>query len=200
MEDEQVPSQDGRAPIKHPIASFRSDKYTPLETSSLTKTVFFYSIAIGGLTAGAQNSLARDGRGAMAVFTKSGKLWGAIIAVLTSYEFSYCSISNLREKNDATNDLLAGGVAGTVLGSFTKSLGKTVGSALGVGLICGFTHWAGFALGDRTNSAYKARGGLENQLLNKEYKEGEKQGLWEAVRRKPLSETKERLGEVVLKP
>lgn len=201
-EEEQAitPEASQRAPIKYPFIAFSTHKYTPLETSTLTKNAFYYSFAIGALTAATQNSLARDGRGAMAVFTKSGKLWGAITAVVTTYQFSYCSISNLREQNDSINDYLAGALAGAVLGSFTKSLGKSVGTGLGVGLLCGITHWAGNTIGDRENNAYKARGGLENQLLHKEYNEGEKQGLWEAVRRRPLSEAKERLGEVALKP
>jgi len=198
MSDPAVQGSNERWPIRYPSITIFKEEYKPMETSALTKTAFIYSTAIGGLTAATQNSLARDGRGPMAVFTKSGKLWGAIVAVVTTYQFSFCAVSNLREKSDALNDLYAGAASGAVLGSFSKSLSKTVGTALCLGALAGFTHWAGFMIGNREESAAHTRDEFGSNL--REFKEGEKQGLWELSRRRPLSETKERLGEVFNKP
>lgn len=200
MSQEEEVKSNGPLPIKYPFVGFSKEPFKPLDTSAETKRCFLYSNVLGFLTAATQNSLARDNRGAWAVVTKSGKLWGAIVGVSTTFGFSYCAISNLREKNDSINDYLAGAAAGAVLGSFSKSLAKTVGTSLGVGFIMGILHWAG-GPGGFENSAFKARGdGIENPLLHKDHSNGEKQGLWEAVRRRPLSETKERLGEVAAKP
>lgn len=199
MSQEEV-KPNGALPIKFPFVGFTRDTFKPLDTSAETKKCFVYSNLVGFLTAAAQNSLAKDNRGAWAVVTKSGILWGAIVAVSTSYGFSYCAISNLREKNDSINDYLSGAIAGAVLGSFTKSLSKTVGTSLGVGAVMGIVSWAG-GPGGLENNAFKARGdGIENKILRRDPNNGEKQGLWEAVRRRPLSETKERLGEVAAKP
>ncbi|CCH42552.1 Mitochondrial import inner membrane translocase subunit TIM22 [Wickerhamomyces ciferrii] len=197
--DEVTASQNGRLPIKYPTPFFNKEEpYEPLDTSSLTKGAFCYSATVGLLAAATRNAISNDSKHISGIVTKHGRLWGAITAVITSYQFSYAAISNLREKNDYKNDVLSGAISGAILGSFKKSLSASLGTGLALGLLGGLLRWSGGLLGTE-NNAINARGkGIDSGLVREQNSNGDeefKQGFWEVVRRRPLSHTKEFLGD-----
>ncbi|ANZ74987.1 BA75_03059T0 [Komagataella pastoris] len=118
---------------------------------------------------------------------------------LGAFSFLSHSFANLQEEQTATGEFAASSIASLIgLSIFRtkKPLSSNVAIAVGVGSLFGFLTWAGnFNLGDNSyRAALEAGNGNEGGFDNKVIKT-ERQGFWEGVYRRPLSQTVEDLGE-----
>lgn len=115
-------------------------------------------------------------------------------AVGTSYTFVEAVTANLRRKESPLNPFLGGAAAGGILGSLFKSVPKIFGGALAAGLLCGFADWSGGLTGLGRDNALK--GGISEATPNSDIEPGQRQGFFEVVHRRPLSQTLEELGDL----
>lgn len=116
------------------------------------------------------------------------------VAVYSLVGAAYCGAeaisANLREQNTAANAFAGGAAAGTIIGaSLQRSVAKSIGGALILGFAAATFDW-GFNRG-RTESL---RGGETKQVVLDD--EHPKQGFWDLVHRRPLSQTIEELGDL----
>ena len=187
--------------VNYPSPHLTPDKYVPVDTFSATRSALGYGAAFGLLTVATQNAVQKSRVGPLGIITRSGTLWGMIVLVSGSYKFASSVLSNLREKKDTLNEFYAGLVAGAVAGLPTKSLVKAAGWSFAGGVITGLVYWSGSIVGQLGSSSYAYRGvGVENNFKPKPVDEAQRQGFWDVLRRRPLSQTLEQLGEGAFKP
>lgn len=112
-------------------------------------------------------------------------------AVGTAYTFVEAVSTNLRRKESPMNSLLGGAAAGGILGSVFGTVPKVFGGAFAVGLVCALADWSGGFAGLGRENALK--GGLSEPT---DLEPGSRQGFFEVVHRRPLSQTLEELGDL----
>jgi hypothetical protein len=197
------PPQKAAPLIKYPQPRLgKLEDYKPVDTWAETNKAFKISSGVGLIVAATLNAVRTEKVGALGVITHSGGVLFALIVGGSSYKFFSCASTNLRQKDDAINHFYAGNLTGAIVGSaLTKKLVPTVGIALGLGISGFLVHWCGGLTGAYGDSAGKARGfGLDNNFTPKKSDVIEKQEFWEVARRRPLSQTLEKLGEGAFKP
>ncbi|ODV87200.1 hypothetical protein CANARDRAFT_5753 [[Candida] arabinofermentans NRRL YB-2248] len=140
----------------------------------------------------------------LALFELQKRHFVAIPLALGTYTFVSSSLYNLDEGRKPVNEMIAGGTAISVATMFKKSwpLNAKIGMALGAAVFMGIFNWAGgWNLYDTNISYMRSQGKVKDQVSNKDLDEQfenntyKKQGFWEVVYRKPLSQTIEELGE-----
>lgn len=123
----------------------------------------------------------------------------ALPTAIALFSFVEDSLMNLNEGENAINSMIGAGV-GSFLGliianptHFTKSLG----SAVGIGIFYGFGSWAGGfgGLQETSHSNQRVEQKIRSPMDTVRGARSDRQGYWEAVYRRPLSETVEELGE-----
>jgi hypothetical protein len=188
-----------RAYISYPSPHLTPDKYVPVDTWASTRSAVGYASVFGLLTVATQNAVAKERLGPLGIITRSGGLWSMIVLVSGTYKLSSSVLSNLREKKDTLNEFYAGAIAGAVAGLPTKSLVKASGWSFAGGIITALVYWSGSIVGQAKTSSYAHRGvGAENNFKPKS--DVQKQEFWDVLRRRPLSQTLEELGEGAFKP
>ncbi len=140
----------------------------------------------------------------LSLFELNKRHFISIPLALGTYSFVSNSLLNIKEERKATSEILAVSSGVLVASIFKPSmpLNAKIGMALGVGLFAGFVEWAGgLNIYDSNYGYLKSTDQLKNQESNKsldeDFEKGtyKKQGFWELVYRKPLSQTIEELGE-----
>lgn len=185
--------------INFPSAHITEDKYVPVDTWSATRSALGYASVFGLLTVATQNAVSKERVGPLGIFTRSGSLFGMIVLVSGSYKLSSSMLSNLREKKDTANEFYAGLIAGAFAGAPTRSLVKASGWSFFGGVVAALVYWSGSIVGQTSTSSYAYRGkGAENNFEPKS--DIERQGFWDVMRRRPLSQTLEELGQGAFKP
>lgn len=185
-------------------------KFEPIDTFSETKNIAIYSaIFLGGMHVRRllqhRMGSARPGQERyLKLFELSPRHFIAIPLALSTYSFLSSSLYNLDEKRTTVNEMIAAS-SGILVATIFKSgpLNQKVGLALGMGLFVGLFKWAGGLVDSYyTNYTYmyqtnqiknqESNKSLDEDLANGTYK---KQGFWEVLYRRPLSETVDDLGE-----
>lgn len=185
-------------------------KFEPVDTFGETKKIAIYSaIFLGGMHVRRllqhRMGSARPGQERyLKLFELSPRHFVSIPLALSTYSFISNSFYNLEEKRTTVNEMIAASSGVLVATIFKYSpLNQKVGLALGMGLFVGLFKWAG-GLVDSYDSNYTYQyqtGQIKNQESNKSLDEDfangtyKKQGFWEVLYRRPLSETVEDLGE-----
>lgn len=201
------------ADFKLPRPFFLKDdqkKFQPVDTFNETKKITIYSaIFLGGMHVRRllqhRMGSARPGQERyLKLFELSPRHFVSIPFALGTYSFISNSLYNLDEERSTKNEMIAASSAVLVATIFKISpLNQKFGLALGMGLFIGLFNWTGGLIGNyKTNYTNMYQDGkINNQISNKSLDEDfqngtyKKQGFWELLYRKPLSETIEDLGE-----
>lgn len=184
--------------------------FEPADTFAETKKITVYSaIFLGGMHVRRllqhRMGSARPGQERyLKLFELSPRHFISIPFALGTYSFISNSLYNLDEKRTTKNEMIAASSAVLVATIFKSiPLNQKFGLALGMGAFVGLFNWSGGLIGSfNTNFTHMTQTGqIHNQESNKSLDEDfangtyKKQGFWELVYRKPLSETIEDLGE-----
>ncbi|GMG24614.1 unnamed protein product [Ambrosiozyma monospora] len=185
--------------------------FKAVDTLSQTlKAIVYSGIFVGGMhfrrMLQHRKGSARPGQARyLALFELQPRQFVSIPLALGTYSFLSNSFYNLNEGKTTKGEVIASSAAVLVATIFKQgmALNKRVGLALGVGTAVGLFNWAG-SFTDLYDSSYnykKSTGQINNPESNKKleasWEDGtyKKQGFWEVVYRKPLSETIADLGE-----
>ncbi|GMM28474.1 hypothetical protein DAMA08_011900 [Martiniozyma asiatica (nom. inval.)] len=184
--------------------------YEPVDTVAETSKIAIYSgLFLGGMHLRRllqhRMGAARPGQQRyLALFELAPRHFISIPMALASYSFVSNSLYNLDEERTTNNEMIAAGSGILVATIFKKGpLNQKIGLALGMATFVGIFKWAG-GLIDNYNTNYThmyQSGQINNQVSNKQLDEDfangtyKKQGFWELLYRKPLSETIQDLGE-----
>ncbi|EDU45777.1 NADH-ubiquinone oxidoreductase a subunit [Pyrenophora tritici-repentis] len=158
--------------------------YHPRDAIHNTVLTGTQTTVIGALIAGVQNTLRKQNVGAMGVLTHSGHLIAVFGTAGVAYQFTKDAAANLRRKDDTYNEAMAGFAAGATTGIFRRSLPYMLGAG------------ALFATGMATFNyvgGIRGVGDIRDQVDDDG--EVERREELKKVRRRPLSETLEQLGE-----
>ncbi|KAF1843759.1 uncharacterized protein K460DRAFT_342272 [Cucurbitaria berberidis CBS 394.84] len=156
--------------------------YHPRDTLSNTANTTLQTTAFGAIIAGAQNTLRKQNVGAMGIITRSGGIIALYAAVGATYQFTLDSTSNLRQKDDCYSEAIAGFAAGCGVGIARRSLPFMLGAGAAFSAVL---------------SAYRYTNGFKGgvDLQTDGDNEVERRDELKKMRRRPLSETIEQLGE-----
>ncbi|KAF1362435.1 hypothetical protein EJ07DRAFT_106916 [Lizonia empirigonia] len=155
--------------------------YHPQDALANTGNAMLQSTAIGAILAGVQNTLRKQNVGAMGIITKSGGTIALFAAAGGAYQFTLDATSNMQHKNDCWNEAYAGFAAGATVGIYQRSLPFMLGAgALFSVSMTAFRYTSGI------------RGSASGELDDEEI---ERREAMKKMRRRPLSETIEQLGE-----
>lgn len=188
-------------PLNTPRFHIKNEEpFEPVDTIHQTTKATIASAVFGSVFAAARNSLNKQVIGPWGFFTHSGRLIGLFTVSGGFFTFGESVAKNLREKNDALNQFYGGVLGGMAMGAFRGTVPFILGGGFFVGSILGVTSWAGHSLnGLGKDSSYH---NIDKTDPYGKTLEGPKQGFWEMVYRRPLSQTVNDLGEknVVFKP
>ena len=107
-----------------------------------------------------------------------------------AFAFGEAVSANLRGEESASNSFVGGAAAGAILGaSMGRGAGKSLGGALMLGFACAVGTW-GF---DRSAEKNILGSVSTPTTLSEEHP---RQGFWDLVYRRPLSQTVEELGDL----
>ncbi|ODV90021.1 hypothetical protein CANCADRAFT_99630 [Tortispora caseinolytica NRRL Y-17796] len=163
-------------------------EFHPRNTRSDTSKMFGLSTFVGLMVASLENSMSKTRTGPLGVFTTYGGSIGYFAALGTSFQFVSSCSANLREKEDGWNETIGGAAAGCVVAFKRRTVGALFGYPLLFATTIGLLQWTGgkLSMGERAPMY------APDSVLDTKY---EKQGFWEIVHRRPLSQTISELGE-----
>ncbi|KAF1839590.1 NADH-ubiquinone oxidoreductase 213 kDa subunit [Decorospora gaudefroyi] len=151
---------------------------------SNTASTTLQTTAFGAIVAGVQNTLRKQNVGAMGILTRSGGIIALYAGAGAAYQFTLDATSNLRQKDDCYSEALAGFVAGCGVGIARRSLPFMLGAG---------------ACFSTVLTAYRYTGGIwgigDIRIQVDDDGEVERREELKKLRRRPLSETIEQLGE-----
>jgi len=155
--------------------------YHPRDALHNTGNAMISTGTIGAVIAGVQNTLRKQNVGAMGILTRSGGVIALFVGAGGAYQFTLDATANMQQKDDCYNEFYAGAAAGVTAGIFRRSLPFMLGAgaAFGSGMAA-FRYTAGIR-------------GSESGEVDEE--EIERREAMKKLRRRPLSETLEQLGE-----
>ncbi|OAL54918.1 hypothetical protein IQ07DRAFT_531466 [Pyrenochaeta sp. DS3sAY3a] len=156
------------------------ETFHPRDTLSNTATTTLQTTAAGALLAGVQNTLRKQNVGAMGIITRSGGTIALFAGVGAAYQFTLDATSNLRQTDDCYSEALAGFMAGAAMGVPRRSLPFMLGAG---------------AITSTVLTAYRYTSGLSGSGTVDDDNEVERREALRKIRRRPLSETIEELGE-----
>lgn len=181
-------------------------EYTPVNTVlDAAKVTFWSGVFLGGLQVRRllqhRKGSARPGQARyLSLFDLTKHQFVSIPLALGTYSFLSNSFYNLNDGKRTTKaEMLSSGTAVLVATIFKQgmALNKKVGFALGMASFVGVFKWAGEFVGSYDTSLARSR--IDGKVHNQESSEIEegykKQGFWEVMYRRPLSETVSDLGE-----
>ncbi|KAF2252646.1 hypothetical protein BU26DRAFT_453066 [Trematosphaeria pertusa] len=157
------------------------ETFHPRDTLANTASTTLKLTACGAIFAGVQNTLRKQNVGAMGIFTRSGGIIALYAGVGATYQFTKDATSNLRQKDDCYSEALAGFVGGATLGVAKRSIPYMLG--------------AGACFGTAM-AAFRYTNGLSGfRQIETDEDEVERKEMLRKMRRRPLQETIEQLGE-----
>ncbi|EAT80533.1 hypothetical protein HBI56_190690 [Parastagonospora nodorum] len=136
--------------------------------------------AVGAIVAGVQNTLRKQNVGAMGIITRSGGIIALYAGVGAAYQFTKDATSNLRQKDDCYSEAVAGFVGGMGLGVYKRSLPFMLGAGAATSVAM---------------TAFRYTNGWRGATAETDEEEVERREAAKKLRRRPLSETIEQLGE-----
>jgi hypothetical protein len=168
-------------------------KYVPRDTIYVSAQAAIVSAGVGVIAALGKANLG-PGRTIFGGLQKNARFIPIFAGVGTAYTLFEAASANLREKDSPLNAFVGGLAAGGIIGASLKKAGvpKVVGGALFVGFFMAVSRWAGGASGyGRDEMITKSHGDIV------EIEKGDRQGFWDVVHRRPLSQTLDELGDLV---
>ncbi|KAH7138009.1 NADH-ubiquinone oxidoreductase 213 kDa subunit [Dendryphion nanum] len=163
------------------MASSEQTTFHPKNTLGNTARTTMQTAFAGALVAGVENTMRKQNVGAMGIITRSGGLIALFTSVGAGYQFTKDASANLRQKDDAYNDAIAGFVAGNFVGIYKRSLPFMIGAGVVFGTVqSAFAYTEGF-------SPKTVTYGDEDEVERRE--------TLKKLRRRPIEETIEQLGE-----
>lgn len=170
----------------------KEPKFEPKDTIYLTGQAAFASTAVGLLVALGKANLG-PGRTIFGGLQQNIRYIPIFAGVGTAYALFEAVSCNLRERNSPLNAFVGGAAAGGIIGVSLKkaSVSKVFGSALFLGSFMAVSRWAGGAAGYGRDDMVLGHGEVA------EVEKADRQGFWEVVHRRPLSQTLEELGDLV---
>ncbi|CBX98059.1 hypothetical protein IAQ61_010163 [Plenodomus lingam] len=158
-----------------------SETFQPRDALHNTAITTLQTTAAGAILAGVQNTLRKENVGAMGIFTRSGGIIALYASAGFTYQFTLDVASNLRQKEDSYSHAMAGFVSGSCLGVFRRSLPFMLGGGATLATI--------MAAFEYTRGLHGAGSQADDDG------EVERREQLKKLRRRPLSETIEQLGE-----
>ncbi|CAN9088220.1 hypothetical protein AA0113_g2223 [Alternaria arborescens] len=158
--------------------------FHPRDALSNTASTTLQTTAVGAVVAGVQNTLRKQNVGAMGILTRSGGIIALYAGVGAAYQFTLDATSNLRQKDDCYSEAVAGFVAGCGVGVARRSLPFMLGAG-----VCFSTALSAY----RYANGMRGVGDIRDQVDDDG--EVERREELKKVRRRPLSETLQQLGE-----
>ncbi|KAI8939719.1 hypothetical protein NX059_003469 [Plenodomus lindquistii] len=158
--------------------------FRPRDALANTASTALQTTAAGALVAGVQNTLRKQNVGAMGILTRSGGVIALYAGVGAAYQFSLDVTSNLRQKDDCYSEAIAGFVGGACIGVARRSLPFMLGAGAAVSTV--MTTY-------RYTNGLRGVGDIRDQVDDDG--EVERREELKKIRRRPLSETIEQLGE-----
>ncbi|KAF1929046.1 NADH-ubiquinone oxidoreductase 213 kDa subunit [Didymella exigua CBS 183.55] len=155
--------------------------YHPRDALHNTGSVMFQTTIVGAVVAGVQNTLRKQNVGAMGILTRSGGVIALFAGAGGAYQFTLDATANMQQKDDCYNEFYAGFAAGAVAGIMRRSLPFMLGAGavFGTGM-----------------TAYRYTAGMRGTVSGEvDDEEVERREAMKKLRRRPLSETIEQLGE-----
>ncbi|KAH9880122.1 hypothetical protein J1614_002148, partial [Plenodomus biglobosus] len=185
-QDSQRPTTTTTTMADHPAT------FHPRDALSNTASTALQTTAVGAIVAGVQNTLRKQNVGAMGILTRSGgliALYGADLAdfcgsVGAAYQFTLDVTSNLRQKDDCYSEAIAGFAGGACLGVARRSLPFMLGAGAATSVVM---------TAFRYTNGLRGVGDIRDQVDDDG--EVERREELKKIRRRPLSETIEQLGE-----
>ncbi|GMM33895.1 hypothetical protein DASC09_012200 [Saccharomycopsis crataegensis] len=166
--------------------------FQPVDAIEVATNAGIGGLLVSSVFAAGYNSLNKSQAPAFHRIRLSGVLVGAVTVSAAAYSFIEALSGNLRQKNDGVNAFYGGLVSGSIIGSVSKNVAKTVGCGFAFGCIMGLVSWGGQSVtGLGKDSPYDSID--KSEPVPKLF--GEKQGVWDAAYRRPMSQTIEMLGE-----
>ncbi|OWB57121.1 hypothetical protein B5S28_g3047 [[Candida] boidinii] len=178
--------------------------YTPVDTLGETgKVVFFSGLFLGGMhirrLIQRRRGSARPGTAHyLNMFDLEKRHFISIPLALGTYTFISNAYANVYEEKKPLNEFVAGAAAMFVATIFKPSMkaSKRFGVSFGIGTIFAAFTWAGGAyLAENSLNSMRRDGKVNNQTDAQDIDAERKQGFWEVVYRRPLSQTISELGE-----
>lgn len=156
------------------------DTYQPRDTLANTAKTTLQLTTAGAVVAGVQNTLRKQNVGAMGIITRSGGIIALFAGVGALYQFTKDATANLRQKDDCYGEALAGFMGGSMVGVQRGSIPIVLGAGAGFGVV---------------TAAWKYTSGLKGYMKEESEDEVERREQIRKMRRRPLHETIEQLGE-----
>lgn len=186
--------------------------YKPINTAAEAAKITFWSgVFLGGMEVRRllqhRKGSARPGQARyLALFELSKRHFISIPLALGTYCFMSDSFYNLHDGRKTTGSEMLSSATAVFLATLFKSgmpANRRVGVSLGIAAFVGLFNWAGGFIGSySTNLSYTRSHRLNhdqqsNLDLDRDFEDGKykKQGFWEVMYRRPLSETIDDLGE-----
>ncbi|KAI4691774.1 hypothetical protein J4E81_007301 [Alternaria sp. BMP 2799] len=167
-----------------PVMADQYVTYHPRDALSNTANTTLQTTAAGAIIAGVQNTLRKQNVGAMGILTRSGGIIALYAGVGAAYQFTLDATSNLRQKDDCYSEAVAGFVAGCGVGVARRSLPFMLGAG-----VCFSTVLTAY----RYTAGMRGIGDIRDQVDDDG--EVERREELKKVRRRPMSETLQQLGE-----
>ncbi|KAF2868908.1 hypothetical protein BDV95DRAFT_577908 [Massariosphaeria phaeospora] len=157
------------------------ETYQPHDTLANAASSTLQTTLVGAIIAGVQNTLTKQNVGARGIITRSGGIIALYAAVGATYQITKDSASNLREKDDLYSEAMAGFAGGSVVGIARRSMPMTLGAGVGFAVVM---------------SAFRYTNGISGyRYMDADEDEVERKEALKKLRRRPLQETIEELGE-----
>ncbi|CAN6605912.1 hypothetical protein TRVA0_003S00738 [Trichomonascus vanleenenianus] len=185
-------TEETKLPARYPTFKYREDgMFQPRDTIALTTKAAFLSSGAGIFVAAIKASLAPNRSFKSSVLAHSRYVW-LYGAVGTAYTAVEAITANLTESDSAWSTFYGGAAAGGIMGTAYKSVSKVIGGAIAVGAILSFAHWSGNFTGYGRKQAQENSRGEAIEI-----EKGNRQGFFDVVHRRPLSQTIDELGDLV---
>ncbi|TAQ87336.1 hypothetical protein B7494_g4309 [Chlorociboria aeruginascens] len=133
-----------------------------------------------------QNTLAKSNVGPWGVFTRTGSTAAIFAGMGGAFEFTRYASSNLREKDDALNDVIGGFLAGSILGLRFGTTPAVLGFGALTAIVLGTFNYTG--------------GALTGYRKDPEVDEFDRKEYLRKNRRRPIEQTISELGEGIYAP
>ncbi|SPO05206.1 related to NADH-ubiquinone oxidoreductase 21.3 kDa subunit [Cephalotrichum gorgonifer] len=160
---------------------------TTVEAPYQAKDALKEGLKCGALGAGSglffaamRTSLSHKNLGLLGVF-KFGQTIGITTLALGALGFTHAAAANIREKDDAWNAAIAGGVGGSIAGLVSHQMPKVVGAGAGLAIVLGVFEYTG--------------GRFDGYLNRREEDAFDRRQRMLTQRRRPLEETIADVGE-----
>ncbi|EWC48003.1 hypothetical protein DRE_02885 [Drechslerella stenobrocha 248] len=121
-------------------------RYHPKDALASTIKAISVTGTAGLVVSGAQNALARENRGLLGLFTKTGGTVAMFVLMGGTYAFLKDASANLREKSDPWNAALGGFFAGALVGIPSGRMPRVVGFGTGLAITLSIFEYTGNSL------------------------------------------------------